>query len=157
MRSLVFTALIAVVGIAMSLGGFVVPPVSLAPTKYQKWAHYHWAWVKNSDGNQANVTALYKGYLDNKIPLGAINIDSTWATQFNNFEVDTTRFPDFPALIKELHANNLKVILWYVLSFTHSLTHSHAHSLILCLSCVRVKFICTDYLSSKQGDINGKH
>jgi alpha-glucosidase (family GH31 glycosyl hydrolase) len=115
MRSLIFAALIALLGCLSTFvvaGPYVVAPVTLKATNYQKWAHYHWAWVKNSDGNQQNVTALMKGYQEHNIPLGAVNIDSTWATQFNNFEVDTTRFPDFAGLVKDLHDNGLKVILW---------------------------------------------
>lgn len=90
----------------------VVPSVVTPPTNYQKWAHLHWVWVKNSDGNQVNVTNLVNGYKDNHIPVGAVNIDSTWATQFNNFEVDKTRFPDFGALVGQLHAQDIRVILW---------------------------------------------
>lgn len=101
---------------------YVVGPVSLAPTNYQNWAHLHWAWLKNSDGSQSNVLDLVAGYKNNSIPLGAVNIDSTWATQYNNFEIDTTRFPDFAGLVKELHDQGLKVILWYaLLSFCHVL------------------------------------
>ncbi len=106
-------SIISLLSVAASVD-FIIPPVNLKPTGYQKWAHLHWAWLKNSDGNSESVKALVQGYKDNGIPLGAVNIDSTWATQYNNFEVDPTRFPDFPGLVKYLHDQDLKVILWYV-------------------------------------------
>lgn len=53
-----------------------------------------------------------QGYLDRNIPVGAVDIDSTWATQFNNFEVDTAKFNDFPSLITSMHDINVRVILW---------------------------------------------
>eukprot|EP01031_Cornospumella_fuschlensis_P041570 gene41570-50731_t len=114
---MLFFAIFVLIGVlsAAAIGSadvHVVPAVNLKPTKYQKWAHYHWVWVKNSDGNSQNVTNLVQGYKDNGIPVGAVNIDSTWATQFNNFEVDKTRFPDFAGLVNSLHAENIKVILW---------------------------------------------
>ena len=31
-------------------------------------------------------------YKENGIPVGAVNIDSMWATQFNNFVVNTDKF-----------------------------------------------------------------
>jgi len=90
----------------------IVPQVYLKPTNYQKWAHYHWAWLKNTDGNSESIKAMVQGFKDHNIPLGAVNIDSTWATQYNNFEVDPERFPDFPAFVKYLHDEGLKVIMW---------------------------------------------
>lgn len=91
---------------------FVVPPSSTPPTNYQKWAHYHWVWLKNDLGNQANETALIQGYKDINVPVGALNIDSEWATQFNNFVVDTNKFPDFKGLVDQMHNDGIKVILW---------------------------------------------
>jgi alpha-glucosidase (family GH31 glycosyl hydrolase) len=105
-------ALAAVVAVAQS--AFVVPPSSTKATNYQKWAHYHWVWLKNDLGNQANETALVQGYKDANIPVGALNIDSTWATQYNNFVVNTDKFPDFKELIDDLHNQGIKVTMWYV-------------------------------------------
>ena len=68
--------------------------------------------------------------------VGAVDIDSGWSTGplsycirfrsrqrlpvppaaavsgFNNFIVDTTKFPDMGALVSELHDKNVNVILW---------------------------------------------
>ena len=103
-------AFVAFTSIAQS--AFIVPPSPTKPTNYQKWAHYHWVWVKNTDGNQANETSLIQGYKDNNIPVGALNIDSTWATQYNNFIVDTNKFPDFKSLVQQMHDDDIRVILW---------------------------------------------
>ena len=53
-----------------------------------------------------------KGYKENGIPVGAVNIDSMWATQFNNFVVNTDKFYNFTELIDNLHNEDIKVILW---------------------------------------------
>lgn len=91
---------------------FIVPPAPTRATNYQKWAHLHWVWLHNSEGNQANITALVQGYADHQIPVGAVNIDSEWATEFNNFEIRTDKFPDFPGLIADLHARQIRVTMW---------------------------------------------
>jgi len=68
--------------------------------------------VHNSKTNQQSVQDLVAGYTAQNIPVGGINIDSTWATQFNNFEVNTLKFPDFSGLITDLHAKGIHVTLW---------------------------------------------
>ncbi len=52
------------------------------------------------------------GYLSLDIPVGSVNIDSMWETQFNNFEVDTSRFPDFKGMIQQFHDMNIHVTAW---------------------------------------------
>ncbi len=90
----------------------VIPAANLKAANYQKWAHYHWVWLKNSDGNQQNVTNFLNQYKEHNIPVGAVNIDSMWATQYNNFIVDTAKFPDFAGLVNDIHDRHMKVILW---------------------------------------------
>lgn len=110
---LVYSFIVSLATLSVVLAApYVVPPSPTKATNYQKWAHLHWVWLKNSDGNQANETAFIQGYKDNNIPVGALNIDSTWATQFNNFIVDTQKFPDFKGLVSDMHSQDIKVILW---------------------------------------------
>jgi len=90
----------------------IVEAAALPDSAYHPWAHSHWVWLHNGQNNQQNTTDLVKGYLDNDIPVGGVNIDSTWATQFNNFEVDTNKFPDFAGLISGLRDQNIRTILW---------------------------------------------
>lgn len=90
----------------------IVPSVSLLPTPYYKWAHLHWIWLVNSEGNAANCTNLVDGYKSRNIPVGGLNIDSTWETAYNNFEVDTTKFADLKGFIDSMHNQNINVIMW---------------------------------------------
>ena len=97
----------------------IVPAAKLKPATYQKWAHYHWVWLKNADGNQDNITELVYQYIENGIAVGAVNIDSEWATAFNNFEVDKNKFPDFKGFVNNLHKNlYIKIVMW-VTSFVN--------------------------------------
>ena len=36
---------------------------------------------------------MVKGYLDRNIKVGALNIDSSWSTGYNNFIWDKKKFP----------------------------------------------------------------
>ncbi len=93
-------------------GNYIVDPANLPHGLYAPWAHAHWVWLKNDLGNQDNCTALVDTYRDLNIPVGVLNIDSEWATAFNNFEVDTVKFPDFEGLIKSMHENDIRVTMW---------------------------------------------
>ncbi len=90
----------------------IVPAAALPGSAYHPWAHSHWVWLHNSLTDQGNVTQLLSDYAAHRIPVGGLDIDSTWATEFNNFVVNTNKFPDFPGLISELHEQNIRVILW---------------------------------------------
>ena len=69
-------------------------------------------WLDNDVSNQANVTTLVADYAAHNISVGAVDIDSGWSTGFNNFVVDTGKFPNMSALVEQLHAKDIKIILW---------------------------------------------
>lgn len=92
---------------------YIVPPATdLAPSSYQKWAHKHWVWNHNGNNYQQSAYDLVDGYLSRDIPVGNVNIDSMWATQFNNFEINKDRFPDFATMVQDMHAKGVKVTVW---------------------------------------------
>jgi len=87
------------------------PPAPPAPP-WPEWALHHWVWEDES--TQASATELVDGYLARDIPVGAVIIDSPWATGYNTFEWDVSRFPDPQAMIDHFHAAGVKVLLWIV-------------------------------------------
>jgi alpha-glucosidase (family GH31 glycosyl hydrolase) len=58
------------------------------------------------------MTDMVKGYKDRNITVGAINIDSGWSTGFNNFDIDTNKFPDLRSLVSQMHDQDIRVIHW---------------------------------------------
>jgi alpha-D-xyloside xylohydrolase len=87
---------------------FVNDPRSPLPD----WGFEHWVWEDES--TQDSVMALVNDYQAHDIPVGAVIIDSPWATGYNTFEFDKTRFPDAKKMIDDLHAKKVKVMLWVV-------------------------------------------
>lgn len=76
------------------------------------WAHKHWVWEDES--TQDSAMALVDGYLDRDIEVGAIIIDSPWATGYNTFDWDTELFPDPQGMIDAMHDRDVRVFLWVV-------------------------------------------
>ena len=89
-----------------------VPSASLPAAKYARWAHLHWVWKHNAYSNQGNVTELVNDYLSRGVKVGAVNIDSTWATEFNNFQVNLEKFPAFGDMVSEIHGKGVKITMW---------------------------------------------
>lgn len=108
------TAIIAFFLLACAAhSAYIVPPASdISPALYGRWAHLHFVWNHNELSTQANVTQLISDYLSHNIKVGAVNIDSTWETQYNNFEPNPTKFSDFQQMVKDIHAQNIKITMW---------------------------------------------
>jgi alpha-glucosidase (family GH31 glycosyl hydrolase) len=81
------------------------PPVSPA------WVFDHWVWEDDANTETA-VLELVDSYEKHGIPVGAVVIDSPWATEYNNFVWNKRNYPDPEGMIKKLHARNIRVILW---------------------------------------------
>lgn len=76
------------------------------------WALRHWVWEDES--TQDSVFEMLDGYAENDIPVGAIIIDSPWATGYSTYQWDTERFPEPQAMIDEIHARDVRLMLWTV-------------------------------------------
>lgn len=81
---------------------FATAPLAAAP--YPAWAHDHFVWLDSDRTNQSSVLAYVAEYEAQNITVGAVDVDSQWATGDNNFIVDTGRFPDFWGFIDAIHA-----------------------------------------------------
>jgi alpha-glucosidase (family GH31 glycosyl hydrolase) len=79
----------------------IAPPWSLRP----------WFWEDDVNTSEA-VWDLVNGCRDHGLPLGAVLIDSPWATAYNNFRFDEKRYPDLRGMIDALHARDIRVVLW---------------------------------------------
>ncbi|HEX3246820.1 MAG TPA: TIM-barrel domain-containing protein, partial [Chloroflexota bacterium] len=85
-------------------------PRAVRPPLTPRWVFEPWAWEDNSN-TAAAVDDLVDGYLSNGIPLGAVMIDSPWATNYNTFEFG----PDYPnpgMFISRLKERGIRVVLW---------------------------------------------
>jgi len=79
---------------------------------WPEWAFHHWVWEDES--TQESALALVDGYLDRGVPVGAVIIDSPWATGYSTFVFDEALFPDPQGMIDGLHERGVRVMLWTV-------------------------------------------
>ena len=102
--------------------GDAPPSEPIAPTQsfgttapappWPEWAFTHWVWEDESTA--ASATALVDGYLERDIPVGAVIIDSPWATGYSTFVWDEARFPDPQGFVDAMHARGVRVFMWTV-------------------------------------------
>ncbi len=75
------------------------------------WALECWVW--EDDENTAEATLeLVNGYLEHDFPLRTVLIDSPWSLRYNDFEVDTDRFPEPEEFFRGLEERGIRVVLW---------------------------------------------
>ncbi|ELR16305.1 glycosyl hydrolase, family 31 protein [Acanthamoeba castellanii str. Neff] len=90
----------------------VVPASRLASALYPEWAHSHWVWLASEVANQTSETEFVEGFLKRNIPVGAVDLDSQWATADNNFIFNTAKYPNASQMIDHFHKLGVRVILW---------------------------------------------
>jgi alpha-glucosidase (family GH31 glycosyl hydrolase) len=82
------------------------------PLPYAEWAHYHMVWLPNSHSNQKDIQTMFDDYVSHEIPFGIVNIDSRWATNFNTFVFDPTKFPTVREMLDGFRAKNIHIVAW---------------------------------------------
>ncbi|MCB9208742.1 MAG: glycoside hydrolase family 31 protein [Ignavibacteriales bacterium] len=75
------------------------------------WALECWLW--EDDVNTAEyVNELLEGYKKYDIPVRTILIDSPWSLRYNDFEIDTNRYPNPQKWFKKLEDDGYRTVLW---------------------------------------------
>ncbi len=75
------------------------------------WALECWLW-EDDVNTAARVDELLAGYKKYDIPVRTILIDSPWSTRYNNFRVDTLRYPHPEKWFRGLQDAGYRVVLW---------------------------------------------
>ena len=91
---------------------YIVKPENLNSAPYDIWAHYHWIWLANEEGEQNATIKLVNDYISYDIPVGAVNLDSSWPLNYNNFIWNQKYYKNASEMIDYFHSINLKVICW---------------------------------------------
>ncbi|CAF1101828.1 unnamed protein product [Adineta ricciae] len=69
-------------------------------------------WLPNSHSNQKDIQAMFDDYVSHNIQFGTVNIDSRWATNFNTFVFNSTKFPTIRDMLDGFRAKNKHIVLW---------------------------------------------
>ncbi len=75
------------------------------------WALECWLW--EDDYNTAErVDTLLEGYARNDIPVRTVILDSPWSLRYNDFIIDTIRYPKPKEWFRKIQDKGYRVILW---------------------------------------------
>ena len=75
------------------------------------WALECWIW-DNDFNNAATVDTLVNGYRKYDIPVRTVNIDSPWCMRFNDYRVDTIRYPHPKEWFAKKKADGYRIVMW---------------------------------------------
>jgi alpha-glucosidase (family GH31 glycosyl hydrolase) len=87
------------------------PGLSRSTTLFSpEWVFEPWISKDISDG--ADTAAFLAGFAERDIPVGVVVLDSPWETQYNTFIPNEKRYPDFAGMVRRLHDDNKRIVLW---------------------------------------------
>ncbi|MCD6202569.1 MAG: hypothetical protein J7K46_12250 [Bacteroidales bacterium] len=99
---------------------YIILPVWGIPFNHQRhghppltplWALECWLW-EDDVNTAARVDELLTGYAEHDIPVRTILIDSPWSMRYNDYEVDTIRYPYPEEWFANLQERGYRVVLW---------------------------------------------
>jgi len=110
-RQIIFQALVllACVACACSRGTFTEEGGD-RPLHTPAWAFE--PWISKDISDRADTYEFVQGFIDRDIPIGVVVIDSPWETNYNTFVPNPSRYPDFAKMVADLHAKNIRIVLW---------------------------------------------
>jgi alpha-glucosidase (family GH31 glycosyl hydrolase) len=85
------------------------------------WALECWLWEDDSN-TSVIVDSLLEGYAKYDIPVRTILLDSPWSLRYNDFIIDTIRYPDPEVWFTRLQDRGYRIVLWMT-----SLINSQSH------------------------------
>ncbi len=75
------------------------------------WALECWLW-EDDQNTAAYADSLLAGYRKYDIPVRTLLIDSPWSLRYNDFETDTSRYPNHEKWFMGLQDQGYRVVLW---------------------------------------------
>lgn len=85
-------------------------PIDPPPIHTPRWAFE--PWISKDISSGPDTYAFVQGCIDRDIPVGVVVIDSPWETHYNTFVPNPQRYPEFPKLVSDMHAKDVRVVLW---------------------------------------------
>ncbi|MFO1514078.1 MAG: glycoside hydrolase family 31 protein [Verrucomicrobiota bacterium] len=96
------------------------PPAGKMPDELLFSAPQYNTWIELMyDQNQADILKYAQAIRDNKFPAGVLMVDDNWQQNYGQWDFRQNKFPDAKAMIRTLHGQGFKVMLW-VCPFVHT-------------------------------------
>lgn len=113
-------ALLALTLVALAACPAPTPTVELPvgtdtdPTELPRYTP-RWAfepWISKDISTGADTWAFVDGFRERDIPVGVVVLDSPWATHYNTFVPNPTRYPEFGKMVSDLRERGVRTVLW---------------------------------------------
>ncbi len=110
-KALILTAMLVLLLKAWQQGTtFEATEKEIVDVPWPSWVFGHVVWEDES--TTQGTYNLVEGYREHGIPVDGVIIDSPWETEYNTFEPDPELYPNMDKLIRDLHRDDVKVLLW---------------------------------------------
>jgi alpha-glucosidase (family GH31 glycosyl hydrolase) len=90
--------------------GAAEPALDVPPIHTPRWAFE--PWISKDISTRDDTYAFVKGFKDRDIPVGVVVLDSPWETNYHTFVPNPSRYPEFPKMVSDMKAQNVRVVLW---------------------------------------------
>jgi len=96
------------------------PPSGKMPDELLFSAPQYNTWIELMyDQNEADILKYAQAIRDKGFPPGVLMIDDNWQQNYGQWDFRKNKFPDAKAMVRTLHAQGFKVMLW-VVPFVHA-------------------------------------
>jgi alpha-glucosidase (family GH31 glycosyl hydrolase) len=83
------------------------PPI---PRYTPRWAFE--PWISKDISTGPDTYDFVDGFRARDIPVGVVVLDSPWATNYNTFIPNPTRYPEFGKMLTDMRERDVRVVLW---------------------------------------------
>jgi alpha-D-xyloside xylohydrolase len=90
--------------------GLPTTPDPPAKIHTPRWAFE--PWISKDISNREDTYAFVEGFEQRGIPVGVVVLDSPWETSYNSLIPHPVRYRDFPGMVADLRAKNIRTVLW---------------------------------------------
>jgi alpha-glucosidase (family GH31 glycosyl hydrolase) len=69
-------------------------------------------WISKDISDTDDSYSYVGGFIDRKIPVGVLVLDSPWEVDYNTYEPNPVRYHDFDKLVSDMKAKDVRMVLW---------------------------------------------
>ncbi len=69
-------------------------------------------WISKDISDRDDTYEFVDGFIERDIPVAAVVLDSPWEVNYNTFEPNPNRYPDFGGMVGDMTDRGVRVVLW---------------------------------------------
>jgi alpha-D-xyloside xylohydrolase len=69
-------------------------------------------WISKDISDREDTYEFVDGFIERDIPVSVVVLDSPWEVNYNTFEPNPSRYPDFGGMVSDMNDRGVHVVLW---------------------------------------------